>query len=109
MIDNRHDDVASRIIDVKEVFVDRRRYVVCRNPNEPKADQASREALLEKLERTLAEHGPKAVIGNRGYSRFLKFARGAVSIIRKAVERDALLDGTFVLTTNTDMPARRWL
>jgi hypothetical protein len=92
-------------LEVKEVFVENRRYVVCRNPIEAKADQATREALLEKLERTLAEHGPKAVIGNRGYARFLKIAKDAVSINREAVQRDARLDGKFVLTTNTDMPA----
>jgi hypothetical protein len=92
-------------LEVKEVFVDKRRYVVCRNPIEAKADQAAREALLEKLERTLAEHGPKAVIGNRGYARFLKIAKDAVSINQEAIQRDQRLDGKFVLTTNTDMPA----
>jgi hypothetical protein len=92
-------------LEVKEVFVENRRYVVCRNPIEAKADQATREALLEKLEQTLAEHGPKAVIGNRGYARFLKIAKDAVSINREAVQGDARLDGKFVLTTNTDMPA----
>jgi len=93
-------------LEVKEVSVRDRRYVVCRNPIEAKKDQAARESLLEKLEHTLANHGPKAVIGNRGYARFLKIAKNSVSINREAVQSDARLDGKFVLTTNTDLPVR---
>jgi len=91
-------------LEVKEVLVEKRRYVVCRNEQEARKDEAARTALIEKLERTLAEHGPKSVIGNKGYSRFVKVARGAVTIDRAAVEADARLDGKFVLTTNTDLP-----
>lgn len=89
---------------VKEVFVDSRRYVVCRNEIEARKDAAAREALIDKLERTLGEHGPKSVVGNRGFARFLKIQRGAVTIDRKAIEADARLDGKFVLTTNTALP-----
>jgi hypothetical protein len=92
-------------LEVKEVWVDDRRYVVCRNPLEATKDKATREALVEKLERTISERGPKAVVGNRGYARFLKLGKGSVSINQKAVEEDARFDGKFVLTTNTDMPA----
>lgn len=92
-------------LDVKEVLVDGRRYVVCRNPQEMEKDRAAREALLAKLETTLASHGPKAVVGNRGFKRFLKVAKGSVSIDRTAVDADARLDGKFVLRTNTVIPA----
>jgi len=91
-------------LEVKEVRVDERRYVVCRNEQEARKDAAARAALIEKLERTLSEHGPKSVIGNKGYSRFVKVARGAVTIDRAALEADARLDGKFVLTTNTNLP-----
>ena len=50
------------------------------------------------------KQGAKAVIGNRGYARFLKVAKGCVSVDEAAVKRDARLDGKFVLTTNTDLP-----
>ena len=91
-------------LEVKEVLVEGRRYVVCRNEQEARKDEAARTALIEKLERTLAKHGPKSVIGNKGFSRFVKVARGAVTIDRDAVQADARLDGKFVLTTNTDLP-----
>jgi transposase len=92
-------------LEVKEVWVEDRRYIVCRNPFEAAKDRADREAIIEKLNTTIQDKGPKALIGNRGYARFLKVDKGSVSINPKAVEADARLDGKFVLTTNTDLPA----
>jgi hypothetical protein len=97
--------VVSDSLEVKEVFVQDRRYVVCRNPIEARKDAAARAALVDKLERTLAEHGPKSVIGNRGFARFVSVEKGAVSINRSAIEQDAVMDGKFVLTTNTSLSA----
>jgi hypothetical protein len=91
-------------LEVKEVQVGGRRYVVCRNPVEAQKDAAVREALLDKLRQTIETQGAKAVIGNRGYARFLKVARGSVRVDEEAVKRDARLDGKFVLTTNTALP-----
>jgi Transposase DDE domain len=92
-------------LEVKAVRVGERRYVVCRNSIEAKQDAADREALLAKLRQTLAHDGPKAVVGNRGYARFLKIAKGGVTLDEAAVAREARLDGKFVLTTSTDLPA----
>jgi hypothetical protein len=100
----RYCEVADNLM-VKQVRVGERRYVVCYNPIEAQKDAAARAALLDKLERTLAAHGAKAIIGNKGFARLVKVTKGAVSIDRKAVERDARLDGTFVLATNTELPA----
>ena len=80
------------------------RYVVCRNPAEAAKDAVAREAVLAKLEDALA-HGPKSVIGNKGFARFLKIDKDAVTIDRQAVERDQRLDGKFVLRTSTDLLA----
>jgi hypothetical protein len=91
-------------LQVKEVHVGGQRYVVCRNLDEARKDAAAREAILAKLERALAQ-GPKAVIGNVGFKRFLTVAKGSVAIDRAAVERDARLDGKFVLRTSTALSA----
>jgi len=99
----RYQQVADNL-EVKEVVVEGRRYVVCRNPEEAKKDAAAREAILTKLEATL-HHGPKAVIGNKGFARFVRVAQGSVTINRAAVAADARLDGKFVLRTNTTLPA----
>ncbi len=91
-------------LEVKEVVVDDRRYVVCRNPVEAKKDAAARGRIVAKLEAALA-HGPKSVLGNRGFARFVRVQRGAVTLDRAAIERDARLDGKFVLRTNTALDA----
>jgi hypothetical protein len=99
----RYHQVAANL-EVKEVRVGDKRYVVCHNPQEALKDAAAREAILDKLRQTVEKQGPKAVIGNRGYARFLKVAQGSVTIDEDAVKRDARLDGKFVLTTNTHLP-----
>jgi len=100
----RYQPVAPNL-EVKEVRVGERRYIVCRNPLEAQKDAAVREAILEKLKKKVEKQGPQALIGNRGYARFLKVAQGSVTINEEAVKRDARLDGKFVLTTNTGLPA----
>jgi hypothetical protein len=100
----RYQQVADNL-EVKEVKLGERRYVVCRNPIEAKQDAADRAALLTKLRQTLEHDGPKAVVGNRGYARFLRIAKGSVTLDEAATAREARLDGKFVLTTSTDLPA----
>jgi len=92
-------------LEVKEVFVGKRRYIVCRNPEEAAKDGAARAALLEKLEHTLEHKGPKSIVGNRGYARFVKISKGAVRIDREAIRAEERLDGKFVLRTSTELPA----
>ena len=92
-------------LEVKEVRLGDQRYVVCRNPIEAKQDAADREALLAKLRQTLEHDGPKAVVGNRGFARFLKVAKDSITLDEAASAREARLDGKFVLTTSTDLPA----
>jgi len=91
-------------LEVKEVWVEGRRYIVCRNPIQARKDKAAREKLLIKLDEIIAKQGPKSLVGNRGYSRFLQIEKNSVSINPQAVEADARLDGKFVLTTNTELP-----
>lgn len=97
----RYHKVADNL-DVKQVVVDGRRYVVCRNPIEAKKDALARQAIVDKLERALAS-GPKSIVGNIGFKRFVNIDRGAVQIDNEAIERDARLDGKFVLRTNTEL------
>jgi hypothetical protein len=92
-------------LQVKEVHVGDQRYIVCRNVDEARKDAAARAAILAKLEHTLEHAGPKAVIGNVGFKRFVTVTKGSVSIDRAAVERDARLDGKFVLRTSTALSA----
>ncbi len=89
---------------VKEVWVKQRRYIVCLNEEEAEKDAAAREAILERLRKVLEQRGTKALVGNRGFARFVKMEKGSVRIDERAVEQDARFDGKFVLTTNTELP-----
>jgi hypothetical protein len=85
---------------VKEVVVEGRRYVVCRNEAEANRDAADRKAVLDGLERQLAK-GDKALIGNSAYRRFLKSTKRKVFEIDPGkVADEARFDGIFVLRTN---------
>jgi hypothetical protein len=88
---------------VKEVWVKQRRYIVCLNEEEAEKDAAAREAILERLRKVLEQRGTKALVGNRGFARFVKMEKGSVRIDEQAVEQDARFDGKFVLTTNTEL------
>lgn len=91
-------------LEVKEVAVAGRRYVVCRNPDEAARDARSRQAIVDRLLEQLRD-GPKGLVGNKAYRRFLKARSGAFTLDEAAVARDERLDGKFVLRTNTNLPA----
>jgi len=59
---------------VKEVKVEGRRYIVCRNEAEAEKDRADRQAIIEGLDCQLKK-GDKALIGNSAYRRYLRRAR----------------------------------
>lgn len=91
-------------LQVKEVSVNGRRYIVCLNPKEARKDQADREAIVASLEEQLRK-GAKSLVGNRGFRRYLKSEKGAFSIDQEKVKQDARFDGKWVLTTNTRLRA----
>jgi transposase len=90
---------------VQEVWVDNRRYIVCVNSKQARKDAADRESILASLEEQL-RNGPKALVGNRGYRRYLKFEKNSATIDRKKVEQEAMFDGKWVLRTNTRLSAK---
>jgi hypothetical protein len=90
---------------VKEVSIGKHRYVVCRNPDEAVKDAADREAIVKALEDRIRQ-GPKSMVGNRGFRKYLSVKRGAVQIDRDKIQEEARFDGMFVLRTNTSLPAQ---
>ena len=89
---------------VKEVAVDGARYIVCRNEAEAEKDRADRQAVVDGLQRRLAD-GEKALIGNRAYRRYLRRtgAGKAFEIDAGKLADEARFDGIFVLRTNATM------
>lgn len=99
----RYQEVADNLW-VKEVWIDGRRYIVCLNPDEAAKDAKDREAIIKALEDELKQ-GARQLVGNRGYRRFLRVEKDAVTIDKKKVAAEARYDGKFVLRTNTSLPA----
>jgi transposase len=89
---------------VKEVIHEGTRYIVCLNERQARKDAADREAIIESLKQQLKK-GPKALVGNKGFRRYLKVAKDSARIDPARIKSEARFDGKWVLTTSTDLPA----
>ena len=91
---------------VKEVWVeDTRRYVVCVNEDQATKDRHDREAVVASLRDALS-HGDKSLVGNKGYRKYLRAGGKQFAVDEDKIKEEARYDGKWVLTTNTDLPAR---
>ena len=91
---------------VKETVVNGCRYIVCKNPEETKADAEKRSQILASLNNKL-RGGDNTLVGNKGYRRYLSVkGQGHFIIDEKKVLEDARYDGKWVLTTDTRLPMR---
>src|SRR5947209_8540337 len=88
---------------VKEITVEGRRYIVCRNEAEAARDAADRRAIVEALDQQL-KRGDKALIGNSAYRRYLRTTtttgNRAFEIDPGKLADEARFDGIFVLRSN---------
>jgi hypothetical protein len=87
---------------VKEVKVEGRRYIVCRNEAEAEKDAADRRAIVDALDQQL-KRGDKALVGNSAYRRYLRRTtsdRGRRAFDPGKLADEARYDGVFVLRTN---------
>lgn len=88
---------------VKEAIVNGQRSIICVNPEEVLADAEVRKQILQSLRERLKQ-GDNALVGNKGYRRYLSLTKGShFEIDEKKVANDARYDGKWVLTTDTDM------
>ena len=87
---------------VKEVRHQGRRYIVCVNERQAHKERTDREAIIEALEEKI-KRGPKGLVGNKGYRKYLKVAKDSVAIDVEKVEKEARFDGKWVLRTTTNL------
>jgi transposase len=87
---------------VKEVWVEGHRYIICLNTKQARKDAQDRQAIIEGLKEKI-QKDPKALIGNKGYRKYLQLDRGHISIDQDKVDADARFDGKWVLKTNTTL------
>ena len=89
---------------VKQVVANGKRYIVCMNIRQARKDAADREAIVASLKEQLKK-GPKSLVGNKGYRKYLKLDKDSARIDMDKVKYESRFDGKWVLTTNTDLPA----
>lgn len=88
---------------VKKVEVQGREYVVCLNEEERRKDAHDRAAILQSLREQLGR-SDKALVGNKGYRRFLKSDPDhQFAVDEEQVLQDARYDGLFVLRHDTGL------
>ncbi len=100
---------------VKQVTIEGKRCIVCRNEAEAEKDRKDREAIVAALD-TQLKKGDKALIGNSAYRRYLRKSAGtkdktkgkdkdnrAFEIDAGKLAEEARFDGIFVLRTNANV------
>jgi transposase len=87
---------------VKEVRHMGHRYIVCLNERQATKDKLTREAIINALEEKIPK-GPKGLVGNKGYRRYVKIEKDSTSIDFEKVKAEARFDGKWILRTNTDL------
>ena len=93
-------------LQVKEVRLGDKRYIVCLNPRQARKDVADREAIIQSLREEI-KRGPKALVGNKGYRKYIRIKPGSVSIDMDKIREEARFDGKWVLRTNTSYSAEK--
>lgn len=91
---------------IKEVLHNGKRYIVCLNSKQARKDEMTRNAIIQGLDDKL-KGGAKSLIGNKGYRKYLKVAKGSLQIDQDKIKDEARFDGKWVLTSNTDMTAEQ--
>ena len=104
-------------LEVKQVWVGdgetRRRFVVCRNPQQADRDQARRERALQRIEQELAAIKRKRTADERRdaqalllahptLGRYLSRRRGRLVVDAAKVRAEERVDGKFLLSTSDD-------
>ena len=86
---------------VKEVCVEKRRYVVCLNEQQARKDHADREAIVASLREQLKQ-GDKALVGNKGYRKYLHSDGPKFTIDEEKLKWEERFDGKWVLQTDME-------
>jgi len=94
-------------LEVKEVKVGSRRYIICRNEEQARKDRADRKAIVESLREQL-KRGDKTLVGNKGYRKYLASPKTGehFQIDEDKIHQEAKYDGLWVLQTDLDISAK---
>lgn len=92
-------------LEVRETKINGCRYILCHNPEQAQTDSQTRALIVTSLKERLKK-GDKALVGNKGYRRYLTTAKTNHFVVDEdKIKEEACYDGKWVLTTNTALPA----
>jgi hypothetical protein len=77
---------------VKEVRVDNHRYILCLNVKQARKEALDRQVIVDALKEQLKKN-PKALIGNKGYRKYLKLDRDHLRIDQDKIDGEERFDG----------------
>lgn len=89
----------------KEATYEGKRLIVCYSEERAEKDRLHRENILERIKDKIKSGKLSAIVDNTHYKRFLRIRGEKPVIDTDKVKRDAMYDGMFVLTTNTNQSA----
>jgi transposase len=87
---------------VKDVWVDNHRYILCLNVKQARKEALDRQVIVDALKEQLKKN-PKALIGNKGYRKYLKLDRDHLRLDQDKIDGEERFDGKWVLKTNTSL------
>jgi transposase len=94
----------ARNLEVKEITTEGgERVLVCRNLERAAEDARQRDAIVQQLQKRIADGGVRDQLKN-GARRYLKLTGATAEIDLKKVQEDARYDGKWVLRTTTSLP-----
>jgi len=91
---------------VKEVWVDEHRYILCLNVKQARKETLDRQVIVDALREQLKKN-PKALIGNKGYRKYLKLDRDHLRLDQDKIDGEERFDGKWVLRTNTSLSSEQ--
>jgi transposase len=100
-----NDSKAPSPLKVKEVMLDKKRYILCLNEDQAKKDAMDREAIVAALKDKI-RRSEKSLVGNKGYRKYLRLAGTRFQIDEDKIKEESRYDGKWVLTTNTELSSR---
>lgn len=92
----------SEQLQVKEMTIDERRYIVCFNPIESKREKHKREFFKLILQKKVAFDTAKSFLIKNGYKKYLNL-EGRLEIDWERFDKEEIYDGKWVLLTNGEL------
>lgn len=92
---------AAKNLEVKEVWENDKRYILCYNPEQAERDGKVRASFVGQIEAELALGGLGGIAKKKGYGRYLKVVdEGQAEINWKRVKQEERYDGKYLLRTS---------